>query len=62
MMRRVTVQIFRKDLVEALKSKGIPVDDGRTCARITLAVDGGTSREEVTDENPILVEYEEAIS
>ncbi len=59
MRMQTRLEITRGDLIAFItKDKGVnpPID-----AHITLAVDGGVSSEEVTADNPLIVEWEERL-
>lgn len=51
MKHRHSLEVTRSDLLKMLRGAD-------PTARITLGYDGNTQREEVTDDNPLLVEWE----
>lgn len=58
MKHRHRIEITRTDLLDMLVAKN-DFDLNARSARITLGYDGNTQREEVTNENPLFVEWEE---
>lgn len=58
MKHKHRIELSRSDLMKYLYEKNI--FDSRTAeAKVTLGYDGGTQREEVTDDNPLFVEWED---